>query len=111
MVETSPELVTGNVSEFIRTLKPGDVILYDTRSPIGGLVQWADRAPVNHASIMLDQVQTLEAYLPDHPDSEPHVHLISIQEMLGFDFHSAIALRHVAVKQDSGHVEAIVRNI
>lgn len=103
--------VTNTVSEFVGLLQAGDVVLYDTRSPIGGLVQWADRAPVNHATIMLNQEYTLEAYLPDHPDREPHVHLIGIEEMLGFDFHSAVALRHVAVAQDPGRARAIVRNI
>lgn len=102
---------TSTVEEFTGLLQPGDVVLYDTRSPIGGLVQWTDRAPVNHATIMLDEKQTLEAYLPDDPEHEPHVHLIGIEEMLGLDFHSAIALRHVEIAKDAGRAEGVVRNI
>lgn len=110
MADVSPTLLTDTVDEFIELLQPGDVILYDTRSPIGGLVQWVDRAPVNHASIMLDQTQTLEAYLPDKPQ-ERHVVLTSMREMLGFDFHSAIALRHVDVAREPALADGIVENI
>lgn len=53
--------VTPNDEQFRRALRPGDVLVYDTTSFEGGLVQWGDRVPVNHTSLVLDGDDIVEA--------------------------------------------------
>ena len=45
--------LTSDFATFENCLREGDVLLFDALAPISGLIQWADRAPVNHCGVFL----------------------------------------------------------
>lgn len=55
MANPAPEsgsLLTTDPDQLVRALQPGDVIAFDSLRSISGLIQWADKAPVNHVGLI-----------------------------------------------------------
>ena len=49
------------LEKFHFLMKPADILVFDRFSLPGGLVQWADESPVNHAAIVVNAIHAIEA--------------------------------------------------
>lgn len=95
--------LTVDVEQFRGALRPGDVLVYDTTSFEGGLVQWGDRVPVNHASLVLDGDDLVEANRWDDERCRA-VRTVPLAQRLGAtDVRTVTALRHNRI--ESGEVD------
>jgi hypothetical protein len=51
-VTAPPEVVlTSSLEEFVRELKPGDVLLFDTLHPVSAAIKCAENRPVSHCAL------------------------------------------------------------
>jgi hypothetical protein len=95
---------TSDWRTFCKELRPCDVLVFDSLGFESGLVQWADKAPVNHASLVLDNNSLIEANQVDKKDVDPHEPTPGAVQQVPFekrfvkqDVISATALRHDAL--------------
>ncbi|MCW2637531.1 MAG: hypothetical protein JWQ99_3898 [Blastococcus sp.] len=104
-------LVTSDADAFRNALLPGDVLVYDSLSFDGGLVQWGDRIPANHASLVLDSEQLIEANRKHPPeDTRPAVRTELIEPRLRLEgVRTVTALRHRRVAGDGVPVEPVLQ--
>lgn len=49
------------IDQFISTLQPADVLIFDKFGLPGGLVQWADECPANHVALVTRDGKAIEA--------------------------------------------------
>lgn len=54
-------LVTTDSDAFVRALKPGDILLFDTLIWVSNLIQFADNAPANHCAVVLTGDRLVDA--------------------------------------------------
>jgi len=45
--------MTDQIDVFVRSLRTGDVILFDTVKPLSGLIKFAENRPANHCALYL----------------------------------------------------------
>jgi hypothetical protein len=95
-------LLTPDWEQFCAALHPCDVLVFDSLGFEAGLVQWADRAPVNHASLVLDAASVIEANRTDSSGTDPQqppmgaVRQVSFQDRFANQaIRTTTALRHV----------------
>jgi hypothetical protein len=93
--------LTSDLGEFIKELRAGDVLVYDSLSSISRLVQWADDAPANHVTIMLDESHTAMANTP-HGDKFPKdIQLWDVREFIERPYiRGVLILRHPDMAAD-----------
>jgi hypothetical protein len=87
--------------DFISLLKPADILVFDKFSLPGGLVQWADECPVNHAALVIDDTYSIEANR-DHGNSKaPAVRQVRTSSYFGDKCNRTITiLRHKHLQDD-----------
>jgi hypothetical protein len=95
---TAEPVLTSSPETFMKALAPGDLLLFDSLGFEAGLVQWADNAPVNHVSLVLDQDRLIEANKTHDNPTAPAVRTIPMVGRLTYeDVRMVTALRHEAV--------------
>jgi hypothetical protein len=109
--EDTKALVTDDPEAFRETLWRGDVLVYDSLGIDAGLVQWGDRVPANHASLVLDRERLIEANRVD--DEHPHaVRTVSISDRLRVTgVRTITALRHQRVVDAGRSGDALVQPV
>lgn len=91
-------LVVADAERFQRELRPGDVLVYDSTSFDAGLVQWGDRVPVNHASLLLDADEIVEANRWGDDDRLRAVRTVPLAQRLSTtSVRTTTALRHIGI--------------
>ena len=87
-------LVTTVVGDFTRGLQVGDVVAFDSLSNASAIIQWADRAPVNHVGIVVDRTHLVMANRPEQ-ESDSVIGRPRIWRLLNRPtIRGAVALRH-----------------
>lgn len=95
-------LITDDPAAFRGAMAPGDVATFDSTGFNAGLVQWADRVPVNHAALVLDGATFLEANRVHEGEGPPHaVREVDVAERLGNPVVQTVTLlRHAEATVD-----------
>lgn len=60
-------LTTADPAGLLATLRTGDVLLFDLTLSHSGLIQWGDRAPTNHAALVLEPDTVVMANAAEPP--------------------------------------------
>lgn len=108
MPETLP--VTADPEEFVTFLKSGDVLIFDSLGFEAGLVQWADGAPANHVSLVLDETYLIEANRTRGQPNAPAVQRRQVGEHLDLPrVRTVTAVRHVDVLSGSRNTDDVIR--
>lgn len=63
-------LTTTDVAAFVPLAAPGDILVFDSLSSLSGLVQWADKAPVNHCALLIEHDTLVMANEPKRSDPD-----------------------------------------
>lgn len=101
-------LLTDRPDEFARQLRVADVLVFDSLSLPGGLVQWVDRAPANHVALVLNDELLVEANRDGIDDHRPAIRTVPLVERLALEsLVSVRALRHPQIDADAGRGAAV----
>jgi hypothetical protein len=96
-------LLTADESKFVRSLKKGDVLLFDSLHLTSQLIKLALNRPVNHSAIYVGDERYADAN--DRPAGQPTVGTSDIWNLLGRrSIRTVTALRHKQVV--AGHMDA-----
>ena len=83
-------------------MKPADILVFDRLSLPGGLVQWADESPANHAAIVVNAIHAIEANRVHGNKHAPAVQPVAIDSYVKDRANRTITiLRHRGVGPDS----------
>jgi hypothetical protein len=114
-----PVDITTEVGPFMASLNPGDLLLFDTISPISELIKFAENRPINHCAIFLgdDEIAQARAHVPaPDPHAPPLVgsaQKADLRELLnsrpGIHYRTVTALRHVGAPTDPRGAQAVVK--
>lgn len=100
-------LLTNDPSVFREAVRPGDVVTFDSTGFDAGLVQWADRVPVNHAALVLDAATFVEANRVDGRGPDTAVREVRIgARLVDPAVRTVTLLRHAEATGDQ--VEAVL---
>jgi hypothetical protein len=109
--------LTMDLDEFISTLEPADVLLFDSLHPLSRLIQFAENRPVSHAAIYLGGSNRLAKFAQTtrHSSDKPAARKDNLRERLrvnpGPYDRTVTALRHVDVLSDRANTRGIIDRV
>lgn len=107
-----PMELTSDLESFLKLLRPGDVLVYDSLSSISKLVQWADDSPANHVSVMYDTTRTAMANTPHGLRHPEQIQLWTAEAFLGRRFvRGVVLLRHPVLADGDSWIDDLQRRI
>ncbi len=104
---TTQVTLTSDIKGYAKTLRPGDVLLFDSARPLSGLIKFGENRPVNHSGLFIGHGQFAEA--TSHSPTNA-VRANDLEDFLDSRRQrTSTAFRHVgATVADAARIDAVV---
>ena len=99
-----------HAAEFRALLRPADILVFDRLGLPGGLIQWGDECPANHASLITDKTHSIEANRVEEEPDAPAVKEIEVCTYFeDLAIRTITLLRHKSLADDTtGMAEKVI---